>query len=180
MRRDGWQGDPVDVVNMPDGAPTSMDNRRLLAAREAGIPIEANVRNASDPLTPAQVDRFETNGGLGGNAKRSYSEWWRKQPSTSLDRWGRASLMPNSPMSSSVAYLAMFSFLEDYYNRTKSDEIGSMLSGLCLMSDGKPMDPAYWSEWEEAVRKAINGEVDAEMRLTGGSDHSPPSSASSS
>jgi len=62
MRRDGWQGDPVDVVNMPDGAPTSMDNRRLLAAREAGIPIEANVRNASDPLTPAQIDRFETNG----------------------------------------------------------------------------------------------------------------------
>lgn len=62
MRRDGWQGDPVDVVNMPDGAPTSMDNRRLLAAREAGIPIEADVRNASDPLTSAQADRFEVVG----------------------------------------------------------------------------------------------------------------------
>lgn len=43
---------------MPDDAPTSMDNRRLLAAREAGIPIEANVRNASDPLTPGDASRF--------------------------------------------------------------------------------------------------------------------------
>ncbi|PZT91336.1 MAG: hypothetical protein DI637_02185 [Citromicrobium sp.] len=62
MRRDGWQGDPVDVVNMPDGAPTSIDNRRLLAAREAGIPIEANVHNASDPLTASEVRRFRVNG----------------------------------------------------------------------------------------------------------------------
>ncbi|WP_221931610.1 hypothetical protein [Palleronia caenipelagi] len=61
--------------------------------------------------------------------------------------------------------MAMFSFLEDYYSRTQSDEIGSMLSGLCLMSDGNPMDPAYWDEWEQAVQKALNGDVDAEMRL---------------
>ena len=73
--------------------------------------------------------------------------------------------MQDKPLSSREAYLAMFSFLEDYYSRTQSDEIGSMLSGLCLMSDGKPMDPAYWHEWEQAVEKALNGEVDAEMRL---------------
>ena len=74
-------------------------------------------------------------------------------------------MMQDTPLSSTDAYLAMFSFLEDYYRRTKSDEIGSILSGLCLMSDGKPMDPAYWDEWEQAVQKAINGDVDAEMRL---------------
>lgn len=33
-----------------------------LAAREAGIPIEATVRNASDPLTPAEVRRFRVSG----------------------------------------------------------------------------------------------------------------------
>ncbi|WP_231130770.1 hypothetical protein [Granulibacter bethesdensis] len=62
LRRDGWKGDPVDVVNMPDGVPTSMDNRRLLAARQAGIPIPAHVRNASDLLTPEEVQRFKVKG----------------------------------------------------------------------------------------------------------------------
>ncbi|WP_430511448.1 DUF637 domain-containing protein [Pannonibacter phragmitetus] len=58
MRKDGWKGEAIDIVNMPDGAPTSMDNRRLLAARQAGVPIEAVVRNASDPLSPAEATRF--------------------------------------------------------------------------------------------------------------------------
>lgn len=60
----------------------------------------------------------------------------------------------------------MFSFLEVYYLRTKSDEIGAMLSSMCLLSDGMPMDSAYWDEWEEAVQKAVNGQVDADMRLS--------------
>ena len=64
------------------------------------------------------------------------------------------------------AYLAMFSFLEDYYARTKSDEIGSLLSGMCLMHDGMPMDPAYWSEWERAVQNTLEGRVDAEVRFS--------------
>jgi hypothetical protein len=64
------------------------------------------------------------------------------------------------------AYLAMFSFLDDYYQRTKLDEIGSLLSGMCLMNDGMPMDVAYWDEWEESVQKSLSGKVDAEMRLT--------------
>lgn len=70
------------------------------------------------------------------------------------------------------AYLAMFSFLEDYYNRTKSDEIGSMLSGMCLMNDGRPMDGAYWDEWKQSVQKSLNGLVDAEVRLSGGDNQS--------
>jgi len=63
------------------------------------------------------------------------------------------------------AYLAMFSFLEEYYMRTKSDGVGSLLSGMCLLSDGMPMDQAYWSEWECAVQKALEKKVDAEMRF---------------
>ena len=45
-----WVGDRVDVVNMPDGAPTSMDNTRIMAAREAGVKVEANVHNFNDPI----------------------------------------------------------------------------------------------------------------------------------
>lgn len=74
--------------------------------------------------------------------------------------------MADTSLTVREAYLAMFSFLEDYYNRTKSDEVGSLLSGMCLMTDGEPMDVAYWDEWEQAVKKAVSGEVDAEMRLT--------------
>ncbi|MGD8327707.1 MAG: hypothetical protein PVF65_12415, partial [Sphingomonadales bacterium] len=51
------------------------------------------------------------------------------------------------------AYLAMFSFLEEYYERTGADEIGSLLSGMCLMGDGMPMDSAYWREWKAAIQK---------------------------
>jgi len=73
--------------------------------------------------------------------------------------------MNDKILTSRGAYLAMFSFLEDYYTRTKSDEIGSILSGMCLMSDGQPMDVAYWDEWELAIDKALNGDVDAEVRF---------------
>ncbi|WMY91014.1 hypothetical protein [Snodgrassella communis] len=54
----GWKGDPVDVIKMPDGKFTSMDNTRIAAAREAGIDIKANVRNFDDKLSPTEVNRF--------------------------------------------------------------------------------------------------------------------------
>lgn len=60
--KQGWIGDPVDVVNMPDKAPTSMDNTRILAAREVGVKVEANVHNFNDPLTKAEATRFTYNG----------------------------------------------------------------------------------------------------------------------
>lgn len=51
MRQNGWRGDPVDVARMPDGKLTSMDNTRITAAREAGIEVQATVRDYSDRLT---------------------------------------------------------------------------------------------------------------------------------
>ncbi|QPF74691.1 LysM peptidoglycan-binding domain-containing protein [Roseateles sp. DAIF2] len=44
MSRDGWVGKPIDVVAMPDGTLASIDNTRVLAARRAGIEVQANVR----------------------------------------------------------------------------------------------------------------------------------------
>ncbi|GMR16928.1 MAG: hypothetical protein BMS9Abin31_1326 [Gammaproteobacteria bacterium] len=58
MKKDGWKGDPVDVVKMPDGKLTSMDNTRIHAAREAGVNVKATVRQASDKLTPTEAKRF--------------------------------------------------------------------------------------------------------------------------
>ncbi|GFN30052.1 hypothetical protein [Paenibacillus xylaniclasticus] len=41
MKANGWQGSPIDVVKMPDGKLTTVDNTRVLAARNAGINVEA-------------------------------------------------------------------------------------------------------------------------------------------
>ncbi len=35
MKNEGWKGDPIHVVELPDGSHLSLDNRRLFAAREA-------------------------------------------------------------------------------------------------------------------------------------------------
>ena len=76
-------------------------------------------------------------------------------------------------LTSKDAYLAMYSFLKDHYQRTKSDEIGSLLSSMSLMRDGLPMDQACWSEWEQAIEKAVEGSVDANLEF---SDEIPSSS----
>ena len=41
----------------------------------------------------------------------------------------------------------MVLFLETYYERTQSDEIGALLGSLQLLEDGKPADPAMWQDW---------------------------------
>ena len=61
MKRDGWNGDPVDIVIMPNGTATSMDNTRILAAREANIEVKAKVRDFNTPLTKAESERFKVN-----------------------------------------------------------------------------------------------------------------------
>ena len=37
MKTKGWRGDPLEVVQMPDGSLVSLDNRRLAAAQRAGL-----------------------------------------------------------------------------------------------------------------------------------------------
>lgn len=58
MRASGWVGDPIDVVRMPDGGLTSMDNTRLLAAKRADINVNANVHDPTESLPPGSEDRF--------------------------------------------------------------------------------------------------------------------------
>lgn len=54
------------------------------------------------------------------------------------------------------AYDAMFAYLDEYYNRTKSDDIGSLLSGMQLLKDGCSADPAAMHDWKESVKKILN------------------------
>jgi len=65
MRRNGFIAEPepgkfLDVVRMSDGKLTTLDNTRVLAARRAGVKVEARVFNFDDALpdNPDFVGRF--------------------------------------------------------------------------------------------------------------------------
>ena len=68
MSQNGWIGEPIDIVEMPDGIYTTLDNTRVVAAREAGIYVAANVHKYDEPLDDWQVERFTT-------AKGAPSTW---------------------------------------------------------------------------------------------------------
>ena len=56
MKTQGWKGDPVDVVRMPDGSLSSIDNTRILAAREAGIDAKVTIRSMDEQLPQVMID----------------------------------------------------------------------------------------------------------------------------
>jgi RHS repeat-associated protein len=64
MRANGWVGDPIDVVRMPDGRFTTVDNTRVLAAHRAGIDVQATVHTFEEPLTGDLARRFTTKMGV--------------------------------------------------------------------------------------------------------------------
>jgi len=59
MRKNGWVGDPVDVVTMPDGNLTTIDNTRVVAAQIVGIKVKARVHaydeHIDDPKTARRL-----------------------------------------------------------------------------------------------------------------------------
>jgi hypothetical protein len=54
-------------------------------------------------------------------------------------------------LTSLQAYKAMLCFLENYYNKTLSDDLGSLLGDLQLSDDNEPFDPAAWHDWLKAL-----------------------------
>ncbi|XLZ71900.1 hypothetical protein ABT364_08000 [Massilia sp. SR12] len=54
------------------------------------------------------------------------------------------------------AYLAMFKFLEKYYELSNSGEVGALLGSMAVLEDGKPLDPAMWDEWMDAIDEVCN------------------------
>ncbi|NOK16311.1 hypothetical protein [Corallococcus carmarthensis] len=63
------------------------------------------------------------------------------------------------------AYAAMFEYLKELYGMNPSDELGGLLGSMSLLDDGTPADPAVWSDWMLAVRKARQGAVDLRLKL---------------
>jgi hypothetical protein len=93
----GWneKEGPIDVVKMADGKLTSVDNRRLLAATEAGIDVWAKIHNHDEQLTEEQKIRFKIPENLpatwGTAIKQRIRgqrdvEWRKKNPSGAVEK----------------------------------------------------------------------------------------------
>lgn len=54
-------------------------------------------------------------------------------------------------MTNKESYNAVFHFLYKWYEITKSDDIGELLSLMEPLEDGEPADPAMWDYWLEAI-----------------------------
>jgi hypothetical protein len=61
----------------------------------------------------------------------------------------------------------MFAFLEQQYDLSKSDALGGLLGSLSTLANGKPADLALADDWAAAVERALAGNVQVAMQLTG-------------
>jgi len=52
----------------------------------------------------------------------------------------------------------MHYFLEEYYNLTSSDDVGSLLGSMELQEDDLPRDVGLLQEWYDATNKALKKE----------------------
>ncbi len=53
------------------------------------------------------------------------------------------------------AFEAMVLFLEGFYERTQSDDVGGLLSDLMMLEDGTTADTDAWEDWMEFVCKVL-------------------------
>ena len=53
----------------------------------------------------------------------------------------------------------MFEFLRRHYERGPTYEIGGLLGGLSLLSDGQSADPALPHDWSEALSAVMQAEA---------------------
>lgn len=60
-----------------------------------------------------------------------------------------------SNLTSEQAFKAMILFLEEFYSRTNSDDVGGLLGDLIILDDGSTADPAAWRDWEKCVSKVL-------------------------
>ena len=64
MKKSGWNGAPIDIVEMPDGIYTTIDNTRVASARQVGINVEANIHSYNEVLPSEYINRFTTKKGV--------------------------------------------------------------------------------------------------------------------
>ncbi|OPA86064.1 hypothetical protein BFW87_25230 [Pseudomonas fluorescens] len=73
--------------------------------------------------------------------------------------------MSTENLTPELAYLTMYEFLVNLYQRTKSDDLGSLLGSMSYLADGETADPTIWNDWVLCVNKILGGQGDAQLRL---------------
>lgn len=68
-------------------------------------------------------------------------------------------------MTEEEAYVAMYAFLENWYQLTRADALTILLGSMSMMSDGRPMDAALWQDWMDAIDKMESGQVAIKMAI---------------
>ncbi|HEX5320300.1 MAG TPA: hypothetical protein VFW46_14145 [Stellaceae bacterium] len=65
--------------------------------------------------------------------------------------------MKRQRLSSEQAFAAMSIFLDRYRARTRDGDLSALLGDVQINEkDGRPFDPAAWSDWQEAVDEACH------------------------
>ena len=64
------------------------------------------------------------------------------------------------------AYVAMYLFLCELYEKFGYDQLGDLLGGMSLLDDGMPADPAYWHDWLRVVERAKSQRADIRLHLS--------------
>src|SRR5437763_3024346 len=59
------------------------------------------------------------------------------------------------------AYLAMYEFLRQRYERGPTDKIGGLLGSLSLLPDGEPADAAMLGDFDNAVAAVLTADATA-------------------
>jgi hypothetical protein len=54
------------------------------------------------------------------------------------------------------AFEAMRKFLEKYYERTFSDDVGSLWGDLQILDDGNTADPAAMKDWDKCIDEILD------------------------
>lgn len=61
--------------------------------------------------------------------------------------------LENAQLSIDESYRAMILFLEGLCQRTNSDDLPAILGSMDINKhDGRPMDPALWDDWMDAIK----------------------------
>lgn len=61
----------------------------------------------------------------------------------------------NMNLTEEQAFVAMFIFLERYYELTSAEPIGDLLGGMQTLADGGTADPAAWNDWCDCVKHVV-------------------------
>jgi hypothetical protein len=56
------------------------------------------------------------------------------------------------------AYLAMERFVRAYRDRARASDLAVLLSDIEVEADGRPHDPAAWTDWRSCVRAVLDDE----------------------